>query len=441
MSVWPPPGIADNAGNPPHVPHPILLKTRINARLAIVCLAAASVGLSMAIISTAKLLLIICGLATLLLTRRPSGTAHPLAGAWTPVAVLIAFFAFGFSLLWSVAPQAEALGSLAKHGKLIVVILMMLLIRDRREALYALAAFGLGQFFLLASASMLFVHLPVPWATSDMALTESSVFTSYIGQSIINAVFAALCWHFRFLLPGRFGRQLAVLVALLALGNVFSVLSGRSGHVVAIALLSIAIMWELPRRYRAIVVLLPFMLALGLYAGSPKVRERLNLVHTEMQAYSSSQEPVTSSGLRLNFWTKSIQLIGQRPLTGSGVGSWFPEFTRLQHEKNPASEVGGHGNPHQEYLLWGVELGIPGILIFLGLLLAVWRDSLQMETPYARATQSALLALAVACLFNSSLYDAYIGSFFCVLTGLLLALGLNQKTSHTTALPQHEPAT
>ncbi|MCX7257335.1 MAG: O-antigen ligase family protein [Polaromonas sp.] len=395
----------------------------------------------MAIISMAKLLLIICGLATLLLTRRPSSTIHPLAVAWTPVAVLTVFFAFGFSLLWSVAPQAEALGSLAKHGKLIVVILMMLLIRDRREALYALAAFGLGQLFLLASASMLFMHVPVPWATSNMALTNYAVFSSYLDQGIINAVFAALCWHFRFLAPGRFGRQLAVLIALLALGNVFFVLNGRTGQAVAIALLSIAIMWELPKRSRAIVVLLPFVLALGLYAGSSKIRERLNLVYTEMQAYSSNQEPVTSSGLRLNFWSKSIQLIGQRPLAGSGVGSWLPEFNRLQHETPTENQVSGHGNPHQEYLLWGVQLGIPGILMFLGLLLCMLRDTLKMETPYARAAQSTLLALAVACLFNASLYDAQIGDFFCVLLGLLLALGLTQNTASAPPLPQHEPST
>ena len=41
-------------------------------------------------------------------------------------------------------------------------------------------------------------------------------------------------------------------------------------------------------------------------------------------------------------------------------------------------------------------------------------------------TASALLALAVACLFNSTLYDGLIGDFFCVLIGLLLALGLSK---------------
>jgi len=420
-----------------------LLKKRINARLAIVCLAAASVGLSMVVISLAKLLLVIFGLTTLLLTRRTPARPSPLAVTWTPMALLLALLMFALSLLWSVAPPAEALGSLAKYGKLLVIPLMMLLIQSKREAMYALGAFMLAQLFLLTSSWMLVARLPVSWATSNMALTNYAVFSTYLDQSIISAVFAALCWHLRLLAPGRFGRHLAVLAAFLALVMVVFVFPGRSGHVVAIALLSITIMWELPKRYRAAVVLLPFILALGLYAGSGKVRERLSLVATEVQAYSSHEQQATSSGIRLNFWQRAAQLIGQHPLAGSGVGSWSTEYNRLQSAQNPAHPpIASNGNPHQEYLLWGVQLGIPGILMFLGLLLCVLRDTLKMETPYARAAQSALLALAVACLFNASIYDAQIGDFFCVLLGLLLALGLTQNTATTTRprpLSHHEP--
>lgn len=393
----------------------------------------------MAIISIAKLLLIISGAATLLLTRRAPGTAaSPLIKTHTSIAVLISFFAFGFSLLWTVAPAAEALGSVAKYGKLIVILLMMMLVQNKREAIGALGAFALAQVFLLASSWMLAAHLPVPWATSNMALTEYSVFSSYLDQGIISAVFAALCWHFRFLVPGQWGSRWAILAALAALGNVFFVLSGRSGHVVAIGLISIAIMWELPKRYRAAVILLPFVLALGLYASSTKVRERLSQVDTEMHTYSSHEEPSTSSGIRLHFWYRAAQLIVQRPLTGWGAGSWSTEYNRLQFEQNPKHQpIPANGNPHQEYLLWGVQLGIPGILIFISLLLCVLRDTLKMETPYARATQSTVLAMAVACLFNASLYDAQIGDFFCVLIGLLLALGLSRNAAPT--LSHHEP--
>jgi O-antigen ligase len=424
-----------------------LPKVNLNLRLVVVCLAAASVGLSMVLISVAKLLLFLCGLTALLLRRRAPKASGPLTGMRTPIAVLAAFFAFAISLCWTVAPYGEALGSLAKYGKLILIALMVLLIRNRREATFALGFFVLAQTFLLASSWLLFAHAPVPWATSRMALNEYAVFSSYLDQGIMGAVFAAVCWHLRAHAPGRFGRQVAVFLAFVALVNVFFVLSGRSGHVVAIALLSMSIMWDLPKRYRAVVVLLPFLLALGLFFSSTKVRDRLNQVETEVQAYSAQREPNTSSGIRLNLWRRAIQSLVEQPLSGAGVGSWSSEFNRLSRRQNPAHiDIDGNGNPHQEYLLWGVQLGIPGILLFFALLFSVLRDASKMDRGHARATQSAVVALAVACLFNSSLYDAQIGDFFCILIGLLLALGLRKSPSqsidtvNTVSAPSHQPA-
>ena len=389
----------------------------------------------------AKLLLVVCGLATLLFVRRMPAIDKPLQGMRTPVAVLIAFFAFALSLFWTVAPPAEALGSLAKYGKLIMIILMLLLIRDRREAGYALGAFVAAQIFLLGSSWMLFAHVPVPWATSNW-VQDYSVFSSYLDQGIISAVFAAICWHFRAHAPGRFGLQAAVFLALAALANVFFVLNGRSGHVVAIALLSMAIMWELPKKYRATVVLLPFLLASVLFFSSTKVHDRLTLVQTEMQSYSSQAAPSTSTGIRLNFWRTAIEAMGQHPLAGAGVGSWSTEFNRLQREKNPTHiDIDSNGNPHQEYLMWGVQLGVPGILLLLALMFSIFRDTRKMEVSHARAAQSTLLALAIACLFNSSVYDAQIGDFFCILIGLLLALGFSKPPIQDGSLPLHEHAT
>jgi O-antigen ligase len=422
-----PHGFTDNAGLLSSTIATILPKKTIkttNFRLAIICMATASVGLSMAIISLSKLLLFLCGLAILVFAQREPKTGKYLNQAYTPITVLFTLLAFSASLFWTVAPLADALGSLAKYGKLLAIVLMMALIRDRREAMYALGTFVVAQLFLVASSWMLFVHLPVPWATSNMALTEYAVFSSYLDQGIISSVFAAICWHFRSLVPGRFGRHLAIFLALTSFANVFFVLNGRSGHIVAIALLSIAIMWELPKRYRFAVILLPFLLVLALSISSTKVRERLKQVKTEVQSYSTQVQPTTSSGLRLGLWRRSIQSIVQHPFAGSGVGSWSSEYNRLERKNNPAhKDIDGNWNPHQEYLLWGVQLGVPGIIILCGLMLAVLRDTMGMEKSYARATQSALLALAIACLFNSSIYDALIGDFFCVLLGLLLALG------------------
>ena len=384
----------------------------------------------MAIISIAKFLLLLCGLAILLFNSQASSTRKSLLNAHTPVAIVVVLLSFAASLLWTLAPQADALGSMAKYGKLLVMVLILYLIRDRREASYALGAFVGAQIFLLLSSWLLFFQIPVPWATSNMASTHYAVFSSYLDQGIISAVLAAICWHLRSLVPGRLGKFAAVFIALMAMSNVLFVLSGRTGHVVAIALLSLAIMWELPKKYRAAVVALPFLLALLLFASSSKVRDRLTLVKTEVQAYSTQTISITSSGIRLGLWRSAVDIIALHPAAGAGVGSWSTEHNRVQRAQNPAHlDIQGNGNPHQEYLLWGVQLGIPGLLLFLGLMVSVWRDALQMGEPCARATQSVLAALAVACLFNSSIYDALIGDFFCVAIGLLLALGLRQPKS------------
>ncbi len=431
----------------PHEATPacILQKQTINLRLILVCIAAASVGLPIVIISIAKILLLLGAIAILLFTkdatiertaRRPMGL--------TAVVVLVIMAAFAASLLWTTGSQAEAYSSLGKYGKLLMIPLIVALLRTRAQAVYALGAFSVVQLFLLLGSWMLFFGLPVPWATAPALLRHNAVFSSYLDQGIMAALFAAICWHLRTLVPGRYGPHCAISIAMLALLNVFFVFDGRSGHVVAIALMSLAIMWQLPTRFRAGILLLPFLLLLALYIASPRVQHRFELAKTEIQAFSFAQgaNVVTgsSSGIRLHFWHRAVQSIAEKPFSGSGIGSWSSEYNRIEKKQNAAAQsIAELGNPHQEYLQWGVQLGIPGIVLLLALMLSILRDTLAMQAIQARATQSALAALAIACLFNSSLYDALIGDFFCVVLGLLLAFGAF-KTSPDHRLGQKTPA-
>lgn len=383
----------------------------------------------MALISIFKLLLVVCGLLFIVFSR-PTGSVKAFPGLISPVVVLTVLFTFAASLLWTTAPVEDAFGSIAKYGKLLAIALMILLIRSRREALVALSTFAAAQTFLLASSWLLFARLPLPWATSNMASTEYAVFSSYLDQGIITSAFAGICWHFRQLMPGRFARCLAIFVAAAAMGNVLFVLSGRSGHVVAIVLISLAIMWQLPNKYRSLVMLLPFALAAVLFFSSSKVRDRMIAMNSEIQSYSSQGQAESSSGTRLGLWLASVEMIKRHPVIGSGVGSWSTEYNAIKRETNAAHQnVRGNWNPHQEYLLWGAQLGMAGLLLFLAFMVSIWRDSRRMAEPVARATQSTLAAFAVACLFNSSLYDALIGDFFCVSLGLLLALGVRDTVS------------
>lgn len=399
-------------------------------RLALVCLAAASVGLSMAIISISKVLLVLAVLPALLWGRRLAADGAPLQKLWAPLLATVIVFVFAFSLLWTSAPLDQALGALGKYGKLLVIPALLVLIRTRREAFYALAFFLGAQIFLLISSWLLYFQVPVPWATSNMAVSMHAVFSSYLDQGIMSAVLAAVFWHLRVLAPNRALFYTAIALSLLALVNVFIVFIGRTGYLVGMAMVSLAIFWALPRRYRLVSLLVPPLLFMLAFFSSDKIAQRLSVIKSEVSAYSVKPEFETSSGVRLSLWKTSIEAIAEKPLMGSGAGSWVTEYNRIERLKNPAHQDLGaksHGNPHQEFLLWGVQLGVGGIFLLLAFLGGVMRDLLKMDRPVARAGQSVLLALAVSCLFNSSLYDAYIGDFFCVSLGILLAYGFHTR--------------
>lgn len=397
------------------------------ARLVIVCFMALAVGLSMALISLAKLLLFVGGglvLVGSLLRSRQRHTHLPATPAQPSTWLILAALAvFTLTLAWTSAPEGEALSAIGKHGKLLVVPLLVLLLRTRREALLALGWYAAGQLFLLGSSWALAFHLRLPWATSRSAVSDYSVFSTYLDQSIMTALFAALCWHLRGLLASRAARIAAVCVALAAVANVVGLLQGRTGHVVAIAMVSLAILWELPQRWRLAGLLVPFLVLGIVAAGSAKVRDRLVLVGTEVTHYNQDAQIETSSSQRLNFWHRALQAIAERPLAGHGAGSWNTEYNRLEGGRARA-HTDVVRNPHQEYLLWGVEAGIGALLLFVALLACLWREAGGAPRDEARAARSAVAAVAVACLFNSSLFDAQMGDYFCVALGLTLALAL-----------------
>lgn len=383
----------------------------------------------MAWVSLAKLLIFVAGLVYLTVPHLTRPSHRPLAHLWTPNAVLAILAAFALSLLWSGAEPEFALSALVKHGKLLEIVLLMVLIRTPWEARMGITVFVAGQVLVLLGSWLLAIGVPMPW--SSHASSPYVLFSeSYLDQSIMFATIAAVLWHLRS--DGFCPRWLAAVLAGGALLNVFFLLQGRTGYAIAVIMLSLAAMWQMPRRLRlATLVLTPLVVLSALYLGSAQVQERLTKVIDESQTYLQTAESKTSLGWRLNAWHRSLQAMQEKPVAGHGVGSWTPV---IKHYESDAGSrifgVGNASNPHQEYLLWGVELGTGGILLLLLLLACVARDAQGFPPPVQRASMSMLVAMAVACLFNSALYDDLMGDFFCIGLGLLMALG---TTGHSNS--------
>ena len=399
-------------------------------RLILACMVAVSVSLPMALISITKVILMVSALGYLTAScwrQRPEIAFRQLL---TVPAVLVICLAFALSLQWTSADTQDALTTLVKHAKLIEILLLVGLLRTAREARIAITAFAIGQAIYILTAWLLVAGVPIPWADTHQG--RYVVFSSYLDQSIIFATSAGVIWHLRSV--GLWPRWLAGLAAVAALANVLLFQQGRTGYLVAGAMIALAILWDLPRKWRLLcLIAVPAAVMAALYLGSATFQGRVSKILPEGLAYAQQSDIETSSGWRLNAWHRSIQAIAQRPLAGHGVGSWTDTVKRL--EGSSATRIFGKGNasnPHQEYLLWGVELGVPGILLLVAMMMCVFRDARGFDAPVARSAMSVLAAMVIACLFNSALYDGLIGDFFIVTLGLLLALGVRTRAAHAT---------
>ena len=361
-----------------------MISNRFNARVVIASMAAASAGLSVVIISLSKVLLVVTALIVLLRGKRTTQETTSWQCMWTPRMVLVIIFAFALSLLWTSAPLNQALGAMGKYGKFLVIPALLVLIRTHREANWALVAFLGAQTFLLVSSWLLYFHVPLVWATSNMALDRYSVFSSYLDQGIMSAVVAAIFWHLKALAPNQPLSYAAVVLSLLALGNVFVVFVGRTGHLVGVVMISMAIFWSLPRRYRIATVLVPPALLFLAIFSFENVEQRFSHTKAEISAYRAGVGAATSADNRLDFWRGSAEAILQKPLAGTGVGSWATEYNRIQSLKYPGrKDTSVGGNPHQEFLLWGAQLGVGGIFLLVAFMGAVNLDLLKMDRSVA----------------------------------------------------------
>ena len=69
------------------------------------------------------------------------------------------------------------------------------------------------------------------------------------------------------------------------------------------------------------------------------------------------------------------------------------------------------------------------MLLLIGLFIGMARDAMRFPDSVKQAMMAVVAATAVACLFNSALYDDLMGDFFCVSLGLLMALGVRTTTA------------
>ena len=332
-----------------------------------------------------------------------------------PLLVLYAIILLG--AVYTTAPWRVVLDHWLKYDKLLLmVIAISLLAQDGKTRERCWTAFTIAALFTLAS-SYLSIWWRLPWSRAQTLGWggDHSVFKDYITQSVLMALLMLRGLYLALRANVAWQRGAWLAVAALAFVCNTQLLYGRTGYVAtAVAVLAFVLALVPVRRWWMALALVAVLLA-GAVLLSPTIVPRVALGLKEL---GEVPETTTSIGPRLYFLHYGLDLFWQKPWLGWGTGAYHGEFCRIA--TTPEWCAAGSFHPHNQFLFFMVENGIPGLLAFAAVFAAALWQAARMER-LDRAVAFAFVGVAcVGSLTHSGIWLANEGLAYSF--GLVLVL-------------------
>jgi O-antigen ligase len=164
-------------------------------------------------------------------------------------------------------------------------------------------------------------------------------------------------------------------------------------------------------------------LAAILWASSPFLRLRVTESFKEWQTYQfdRADNPVTSGGLRLEFWKKSFTFISEAPILGHGTGSLGEKFREVAAGTGVSASQSD--NPHNQFFAVAIPLGLAGG----ALLIAMWIAHLALFRGGGTVAWVGLVIVLqniVSSQFNSHIFDFLHGWLYVFGVGVVGGMAL-----------------
>jgi O-antigen ligase len=335
-------------------------------------------------------------------------------------------------MLWADVTWAERLAGLGKFHRLLLIPVLLAHFRVSERGIYVVYGFFSSVLLLLIVSWGLAVIPGLPWRGMHQPGVPAK---DYIFQStdFLICAFALLGYA---VVEGRARRWRLTLVLIilsgLFLANIFFVISSRTSFVVAPVLLLLFGWRQFGWRGFVGAGLIAVLLGVGIWFGSPYVRERIDTSLIELRYYRESNT-LSSTALHLEFLRKSVLFIEAAPIIGHGTGSIGEEFRNAALGQTGASAELVQ-NPHNQIFAVAIQLGIIGA----ALLLAMWAAHLIL---FAREGLIAWMGLVlvteniVSSLFNSHLFDFTSGWLYVFGVGVLGGMVLRERDAATVSAP------
>jgi O-antigen ligase len=333
---------------------------------------------------------------------------------------------------WTDASPAEKLGALSSFHRLLVIPMLFAQFRRSEIGNSVLIGFFCSASLLLAAslADAAFSG----WFSSTQNKFPGVPVKDYISQSTIFVIciFVLLDVAVDRWRAGRHRSALAlVLLALIFLADIAYIVTSRTALVVIPVLAVLLGARRLGLKGLVAAFAAVAAVATALWATSPYLRERVQHAYQEVSDYESTNA-WTSSGLRLEFWRKSIGFVWEAPLIGHGTGSINGLFRDSVSGQGTASAVLSE-NPHQQVLTVAIQLGLLGA----GLLIAMWVAHMALFSGTGLVPWIGLTVVVqnvVSSQFNTHLFDFTQGWLYVFGVGVVGGMVRRAQSSPAAAV-------
>jgi O-antigen ligase len=149
---------------------------------------------------------------------------------------------------------------------------------------------------------------------------------------------------------------------------------------------------------------------------SPVARERAEVTIQSVRDFYNGQMG-SGQGNRLQFIKITGEMILEKPVIGHGIGSWLEQYPERALRAG-ADETHGMSTPHNDYLLYGAELGIIGVIGLLSIYLAIAIQGIRQIPRYGLGLFLVSVTFFVGSMFNALLRDWRFGMSMMILLAI-----------------------
>jgi O-antigen ligase len=219
----------------------------------------------------------------------------------------------------------------------------------------------------------------------------------------------------------------------LAIFDILHLVHGRTGQIVLAALLVIIVAHAVKRRRYIVAAITCSVALLSILPSSPghqsAVSAGIQAARQDISSYKTGHTE-TPVGYRIDYFDTTVKLIRERPILGYGTGGFAPAYADFIKIHDPAQQA--THNPHNDYLFYWTESGLPGVLavvfLYLAMAYTTWRSGGTVGLWLLALT----VAWAMPGLANSVLLDHASSFVFATMLSALLAGSVYQKPDTST---------